>query len=78
MTGYCAELINALAMVTLGGVTVVQESEAALLCRIDGRERWIPRDKVREGTTIAHAGDSGMLVVPRTFAIEWGLVPYDS
>jgi len=65
-------------MVTLGGVTVVRESDAALLCRIDGRERWIPRDKVREGTTIARTGDIGTLVLPRTFAVEWGLVPYDS
>jgi hypothetical protein len=65
-------------MVTLGSVTVVQESEAALLCRIDGHERWIPRDKIREGTTIANAGDTGTLIVARTFAVEWGLVPYGS
>jgi hypothetical protein len=65
-------------MVTLGGVTVLRATDTSMLCRIDNREHWIPRDKVREGTTIAHAGDSGTLVVPRTFAIEWGLVPYDS
>jgi hypothetical protein len=64
-------------MVTLGGVTVVQESDAALLCRIDGREQWIPRDKIREGTTVANPGDTGTLVVARQFAVEWGLVPYD-
>jgi hypothetical protein len=63
-------------MVTLGGVTVLLESDAALLCRIDGRERWIPRDKMREGTTVATAGDTGTLVVARQFAVEWGLVPY--
>ncbi len=64
-------------MVTVGGVTVVQESDAALLCRIDGRERWIPRDKLREGTTVGCVGDTGSLVVPRTFAMEWGLIAYD-
>ena len=64
-------------MVTLGGVTVVQESDAALLCRIEGRERWIPRDKLREGTTVRCVGDTGSLVVPRTFAMEWGLIAYD-
>jgi hypothetical protein len=65
------------AMVTLGGVTVLRESHTSLLCQIDERQHWIPLDKLRDGTTIAHAGDTGTLVVPRTFAVEWGLVPYD-
>jgi hypothetical protein len=47
------------------------------VCRIDGRERWIPRNKIREGTTIANVGDNGTLVLARQFAMEWGLVPYD-
>jgi hypothetical protein len=64
-------------MVTLGGVTVVRESDVALLCRIDGHVRWIPRDKLQDGTTIRRVGDTGVLVIPRTFAVEWGLVPYD-
>ena len=69
--------MTAVAMVTLGGVTVVRESESSLLCRIDGHERWIPLDKLREGTTIRHVGDTGFLVLPRAFAVEWGLTPYD-
>src|SRR5690349_20195373 len=63
-------------VVTLGNVVVVRESEAALLCRIDGHDRWIPRDKLCDGTTIAGKGDTGTLIVPRQFAVEWGLVPY--
>jgi hypothetical protein len=64
-------------MVTLSGVQVVQESGSAILCRIEEHVRWIPRKQLREGTTIRHVGDTGVLVVPRTFAVEWGLVPYD-
>jgi hypothetical protein len=64
-------------VVTLGGVEVVRESDAALLCRIEGHERWIPRDKLCDGTTIRKKGDTGTLVVPRQFAVEWGLTPYD-
>jgi hypothetical protein len=64
-------------VVTLGDVQVVRESDAALLCRIDGHERWIPRDKLCQGTTIGKTGDTGTLVVPRQFAVEWGLTPFD-
>ena len=64
-------------MVTLGDVHVLRESDAALLCKIEGHERWIPRDKLCEGTTIRKTGDTGTLVVPRQFAVEWGLTPYD-
>jgi len=65
------------AVVRLSGVQVVQESSAALLCRIEEHVRWIPREQLREGTTIRNVGDTGVLVVPRTFAVEWGLVPYE-
>jgi hypothetical protein len=64
-------------VVTLGGVSVVRETDVSLLCEIDGHVRWIPLDRLREGTTIRHVGDMGTLVIPRQFAVEWGLVPYD-
>ena len=64
-------------MVALGGVAVLRVTYTSMLCRIDGREHWIPLDKVREGTTVRQVGDTGQLVVPRAFAVEWGLVPYD-
>ena len=65
------------AVVTLRDVLVVRESNVALLCQIEGHERWIPRDKLCEGTTVKTKGDTGTLVVPRQFAVEWGLTPYD-
>ena len=64
-------------MVTLGDVHVLRKSDVALLCRIEGHERWIPLDTLCEGTTIGKTGDTGTLVVPRQFAVEWGLTPYD-
>jgi hypothetical protein len=64
-------------VVTLREVLVVRESDAALLCRIEGHERWVPKDQLRDGTTVGRKGDTGTLVVPRQFAVEWGLVPYD-
>jgi len=65
------------AVVRLSGVRVLQASKAALLCRIEEHVRWIPREHLCEGTTIHRVGDTGVLVVPRAFAVEWGLVPYD-
>ena len=65
------------AMVKLDGVQVLRESDIALLCQIEGHVRWIPRDKLREGSTVGRVGDTGTIVVPRDFAVEWGLTPYD-
>lgn len=64
-------------VVKLTGVDVLRESDDALLCRIEGHERWIPRVQLCEGTTIRRKGDAGVLVIPRDFAVEWGLTPYD-
>ena len=64
-------------MVTLRNVLVLRESAAALLCQIEGHDRWIPRDKLSTGSTVRRKGDTGTLVLPRRFAVEWGLTPYD-
>jgi hypothetical protein len=64
-------------VVTLRNVLVLNASDVALLCRIEGRDRWIFRDQLREGTTLRAKGDQGTLVVPRDYAVEWGLSPYD-
>ena len=67
-----------LAVVTLRDVEVIRESDSSLLCRIEGHDRWIPVEQLRDGSTIQKTGDVGTIVVPRQFAVEWGLVPYDS
>ena len=64
-------------VVKLTGVKVLQTSDVALLCQIEGHDRWIPRDKLHDGSTVRRVGDVGTIVVPRAFAVEWGLTPYD-
>jgi hypothetical protein len=64
-------------VITLRNVEVVRESDSSILCRIEGHDRWIPTEQLREGTTIRRRGDVGTLVVPRAFAAEWGLTPFD-
>jgi hypothetical protein len=56
---------------------VLRESADALLCQIEGHERLIPRDKLCDGSTIKRKGDTGTVVLPREFAVEWGLTPDD-
>jgi hypothetical protein len=63
--------------VTVPDVTVLRALDDALMCRIEKHVRWIPMEKLRDGSTIRQQGDVGMLVVPREFAVEWGLTPYD-
>jgi hypothetical protein len=64
-------------VVKLTGVKVLQGSDVALLCQIEGHDRWIPLDKLCDGSTVRRVGDVGTIVVPRPFAVEWGLTPYD-
>jgi len=64
-------------VVTLHEVLVLRESDTSLFCRIEGHDRWIPLDKLCEGSTVRRLGDLGTIVVPRSFAVEWGLTPYD-
>lgn len=64
-------------VVTLRNVLVLRESDDALLCQIEGHERLIPRDKLCDGSTIKRKGDTGTVVLPREFAVVWGLIPYD-
>ena len=62
------------ATVTFDGVKVVAESALALCCRIMGRDHWIPAHHLREGSSVAHFGDRGILIVSRRFAEDRGLL----
>jgi hypothetical protein len=64
-------------VITLRDVEVLRESDSSLLCRIEGHDRLIPMEQLRDGTTIRRRGDVGTLVVARAFAAEWGLTPFD-
>ena len=60
--------------VAFKGVTVVAESERGLCCRITGRDHWIAAHHLLQGSSIAHFGDRGILIVARQFAEDGGLL----
>jgi len=64
------------AFVTVPDVSVLRVLDYALLCQIGTHLRLIPREELRDGSTIRLKGDVGVLVVPSAYAVEWGLVPY--
>ena len=55
-------------------VSVVAESELALCCRITGRNYWLDHAHLLEGSTVAHFGDHGIIVLTSQFAEERGLL----
>lgn len=57
------------------GVAVVRESDLALCCRIMGRDYWIAPNYLVEGSSVAHFGDRGVIVVTRRCAEAHGLLP---
>ena len=57
------------------GVQVIAESELGLCCRVRGRDHWIASDRLLAGSTVAHFGDRGVIIVDRQFAKDRGLVP---
>jgi hypothetical protein len=56
------------------GVEIVRESELALCCHIGGRDYWLGHDRLLEGSSVAHFGDRGIIVLARQFAEERGLL----
>jgi hypothetical protein len=58
--------------VAIDDVEVIREGGLALLCRLGGREIWIPRAQILNGGVHA-VGDRGTIVVPRWFAADHGL-----
>ena len=56
------------------GVKVVAESTLGLCCRIAGRDHWIPPHDLRDGSSVAHFGDRGIVIVSRQFAEDRGLL----
>jgi hypothetical protein len=63
------------ATVAFHDVHVVAESQLALCCHIGGRDYWIAPHRLLEGSSVAHFGDRGMVVVARQFAEDDGLLP---
>ena len=53
---------------------MVRESDLALCCRITGWDYWIAPDRLIEGSSVAHFGDRGIIIVARQFAEDRGLL----
>ena len=55
-------------------VVCTRDTDAALLCEIDGAEHWIPRSQISPESEVDAAGDEGTLVVTEWIAAQRGLV----
>ena len=52
-------------------VTVKKETEAAILCVIEGQgEFWIPKSQIKDESDVKEEGDEGTLVIPAWLADE--------
>jgi hypothetical protein len=62
--------------IEIRAVTVMRQTDLALLCRMGNQDRWIAPTQLRPGSTVACEGDVGIIVLERPFAVEQGLVPF--
>jgi hypothetical protein len=61
--------------IEIRGVSVMRQTDGALLCRMGTQHRWIATSCLQPGSTITCEGDVGIIVLERPFAVEQGLVP---
>ena len=62
--------------IEIRGVTVMRQTDVALLCRMGSQHRWIAPSQFQPGSTVVRQGDVGIIVLKRPFAVEHGLVPF--
>lgn len=55
-------------------VTVIRETDAALLVDVDGKEVWIPKSQIDDDSEVYKAGTDGTLIVSEWIAKEKRLV----
>ena len=61
-------------LVEFEDVEVIAQTDKAILCRINGDEKWIPQSQVHDNSEIWNKGDEGTLVVTLWWAVKAGLV----
>ena len=59
--------------VTIEDVSVVHETDNALLCNIEGEEIWIPKGQIDEDSEVYEEGTEGALVITEWIAKKKGL-----
>ena len=62
------------ATVEIRGVKIVAQSQLGLCCRITGRDHWFAPECLLEGSSVAHFGDRGIIIIARQFAEDRGLL----
>lgn len=60
--------------VTFEKVTVVRETDNALLVDIEGKEHWIPKSQIDDDSEVYALGTDGDLVVSEWIALQKGLI----
>lgn len=59
---------------TFEDVSVIRETDSALLCRIDGKDVWIPKSQIADDSEVYESGTEGTLVVSQWIAEQKNLV----
>jgi hypothetical protein len=55
-------------------VTVLRETEKAILCEIDGKQVWLPKSQIHDDSEVYKMGTEGELVISQWLAEEKDLV----
>ena len=59
---------------TFDDVVVKKETEAAILCEIEGELHWLPKSQICEDSEVTGEGDEGTLVITQWIAQQKGLL----
>lgn len=59
--------------VKLDDVRAIKETDAALLCDINGEEIWIPKSQIDDDSEVWQEGDDGVLIISEFIAEKKGL-----
>ena len=59
--------------VKIENVVAKRETEAALLCEIDGEDHWIPKSQIDEDSEVYAEGHQGSLVITQWIADQKGI-----
>lgn len=60
--------------VDFAGVVCKRETDAALLCEIEGEDIWIPKSQIHDDSEVYEEGHSGTLIVSEWIAKQKNLI----
>lgn len=60
--------------VEFSGTVCKKETDMALLCVIDGKEYWIPKSQIVEGSEVNSEEDEGVLLLTQWISEQKGLL----